>query len=385
LVEGIWDAITLWHLLPGHGAVAASLGAELSQAQAYELRDKTVFVLYDADHTGYTHARKVAETLKEFEANPIIVDFPGKNGKDLNEAYLRSSAWLSTWVKEQVSRYDRADTTYVDRLFSGEQEHLAVLPTGIVQWDRFMGGGFRPGVHVLGAEPGVGKTSLVTDIAERFAMDGKRVLFVTQEISKRQQWARFASKRSKRSWMYLETEPEALEKSVRKHMATLAKSVRVVAGWNVNQIEFVAPHYDVVIVDYLQRMPGPFKQDNVKANVDYNIEYLSNLGRDQGKVVLAVSSFNRASYRRDEITIEDFKESGNIEYVAVSLVGFRRPANDVKIHGSVVKNTRGRKGMFFMEADLAHQSFKDAKMEQPTPAKQQADATKKTLRSAKDA
>jgi hypothetical protein len=351
LTEGIFDGLTLWHLLPGHGAVATSLGADVSEGQAYELRDRTVFILYDADHTGYSHSRKVAEKLREYGANPIVVDFPGgKWGKDLNEALVTAPGAVKGCVKEQVSRYDKSDTTYVDRLFSGEQEHLTVLPTGIVQWDRFMGGGFRPGVHVLGAEPGVGKTSLVTDLAARFAAEGNRVLFVTQEISKRQQWARFASLWSMRSWMYLETEPEALEKSVRERVGVLARSVRVVSGWNANQIAFVAPHYDVIIVDYLQRMTGPFKDDNKKANVDYNIEFLSNLGRE---------------------------ESGNIEFVAVSLVGFRRPANDTKIHGSIVKNTRGRKGMFFMEADLAHQSFKDAKVDQPTPAEKQVKAQKK--------
>jgi hypothetical protein len=382
ITEGIFDALTLWLLLPGKGAVAATLGAEVSQAQAYELRERTVFILYDADHTGYTHARKVAEKLREFNANPIVVDFPGgKMGKDLNESLVKAPASLRAWVAGEVARYEKSDAHYVNRLFSGEQDNLVVLPSGIIGWDKFMGGGFRPGVHVIGAEPGVGKTSLVTALASRWAEDGLRVLFVTQEISKRQQWARFASQRSKRDWMYLETEPEAIEPEVKEWLTGLAKKVRVVAGWNANQIAFVAPHYDVIVIDYLQRMPGPYKGDNQKANVDYNIEFLSNLGRDQGKVVLAVSSFNRAAYRRDEISIDDFKESGNIEFVAVSLVGFRRPDNTTKIHGSIVKNTRGRKGMFFMEADLAHQSF--ASGNAPTAAQRTSTAVKK-LRSKKD-
>jgi hypothetical protein len=381
IVEGIFDALTLWLLLPGHGAVAASLGAEVSQGQAYELRGRTVFILYDADHVGYTHSRKVAEKLKEFDVNPIIVDFPGgKRGKDLNEAFVKSRAWLKAWVEEQVSRYDRSDTTYVTRLFSGEQDHLTVLPSGINGWDEYLGGGFRPGVHMIGAEPGIGKTSLVTDLAVRWAEGGKRVLFVTQEISKRQQWARISSKKSKRSWRYLETEPEALEPEANEWVKSVAKNIRVVSGWNMNQIAFVAPHYDVIIVDYLQRMPGPYKGDNVKANVDYNIESLSDLGRDLGKVVICVSSFKREAYRRDSIGIDDFKESGNIEFVAVSLVGFRRPDDGARIHGSIVKNTRGKKGMFFMEADLQHQTFRDAK---PLSTTQKSTQEFKKLRSNK--
>jgi DNA repair protein RadA/Sms len=57
-------------------------------------------------------------------------------------------------------------------------------PTGVDELDRVLGGGLVPGVVVLLAgEPGVGKSTLVLDIASKFAGPGTRTLYVTGEES----------------------------------------------------------------------------------------------------------------------------------------------------------------------------------------------------------
>ena len=57
-------------------------------------------------------------------------------------------------------------------------------PTGVDELDRVLGGGLVPGsVVLLAGEPGVGKSTLLLDVAHRFAAGGQRALIVTGEES----------------------------------------------------------------------------------------------------------------------------------------------------------------------------------------------------------
>lgn len=56
--------------------------------------------------------------------------------------------------------------------------------TGIGEFDRVLGGGIVPGAAVLlSGEPGVGKSTLLLEVASRAAATGKRVLYVSAEES----------------------------------------------------------------------------------------------------------------------------------------------------------------------------------------------------------
>lgn len=57
-------------------------------------------------------------------------------------------------------------------------------PTGVDELDRVLGGGLVPGaVVLLSGEPGVGKSTLLLDVASRAAAGGRTVLYVTGEES----------------------------------------------------------------------------------------------------------------------------------------------------------------------------------------------------------
>ena len=56
--------------------------------------------------------------------------------------------------------------------------------TGVSEFDRVLGGGLVPGaVLLLAGEPGVGKSTLLLDVASRWAQQGRRTLYVTGEES----------------------------------------------------------------------------------------------------------------------------------------------------------------------------------------------------------
>jgi DNA repair protein RadA/Sms len=64
---------------------------------------------------------------------------------------------------------------------SGELKHWA---SGIGEFDRVLGGGIVPGAAILfSGEPGVGKSTLLLEVASRAAKGGARVLYVSAEES----------------------------------------------------------------------------------------------------------------------------------------------------------------------------------------------------------
>ena len=65
-----------------------------------------------------------------------------------------------------------------------EAASVASWPSGIAEFDRVLGGGIVPGAAILlSGEPGVGKSTLLLEVASRAAATGARVLYVTAEES----------------------------------------------------------------------------------------------------------------------------------------------------------------------------------------------------------
>jgi DNA repair protein RadA/Sms len=81
------------------------------------------------------------------------------------------------------------------------------VATGIGELDRVLGGGLVPGsVTVLGGEPGIGKSTLLLDVAARRASLGASVLYVTGEESPAQVRGRAERLGALRPNLYLQAE-----------------------------------------------------------------------------------------------------------------------------------------------------------------------------------
>lgn len=81
--------------------------------------------------------------------------------------------------------------------------------TGIGELDRVLGGGLVPGVVVLLAgEPGVGKSTLLLDVAAKWAQAGRRTLYVTGEESAAQVRLRAGRTKALADELYLAAETD---------------------------------------------------------------------------------------------------------------------------------------------------------------------------------
>ncbi|NYF09577.1 DNA repair protein RadA/Sms [Leifsonia sp. AK011] len=110
-------------------------------------------------------------------------------------------------------------------------ESVAHWPSGIAEFDRVLGGGIVPGAAILlSGEPGVGKSTLLLEVASRAAASGQRVLYVSAEESVSQVRLRAERTHALHPSLYLAAETD---------LATI-----------LGQIDQVKP--DLVIVDSVQ-------------------------------------------------------------------------------------------------------------------------------------
>src|ERR687885_710121 len=68
-----------------------------------------------------------------------------------------------------------------------ESQDDARVSSGITEFDRVLGGGIVPGSLILiGGDPGIGKSTLLLQVADKLSAQGVKVLYVSGEESERQ-------------------------------------------------------------------------------------------------------------------------------------------------------------------------------------------------------
>jgi len=118
-------------------------------------------------------------------------------------------------------------------------DSVAHWPSGIDEFDRVLGGGIVPGAAILlSGEPGVGKSTLLLEVASRAAATGQRVLYVSAEESVNQVRLRAERTHALQPSLYLAAETD---------LATI-----------LGQIDAVQPQ--LVIVDSVQTVSSSMSE-----------------------------------------------------------------------------------------------------------------------------
>src|SRR6266516_1377523 len=90
-------------------------------------------------------------------------------------------------AKERRERAGAGEAVGIEPIGGVTSAEAARLETGMREVDRVLGGGLVPGSIVLfGGDPGIGKSTLLLQLAARVARAGSAVLYVTGEESSAQ-------------------------------------------------------------------------------------------------------------------------------------------------------------------------------------------------------
>ncbi len=286
----------------------------------------------------YGHiVERAAIRRRMLEAAGEIASLANTHDASIEEVVDRAEATLFA-VTERNSKKDmvsmrRAVGDYYNRieyLYENRDEPIGV-PSGFTDVDKLLGGMQRSDLLILAARPGMGKTSLILNIAINAArMGGARVGIFSLEMSNEQlvqrlvaaetgigtqqlrlgqldqhEWERFvqASESLSKLPLFLDDTPAITPLHMRGKCRRLYREHGL----------------DLIIVDYLQLMTSGFgtpgRSENRVQEVSAISRNLKELARELNVPVIAASQLSRAVESRGDKrpVLSDLRESGSIE------------------------------------------------------------------------
>lgn len=217
--------------------------------------------------------------------------------------------------------YDR-----IEYLYEHRGEPLGI-PTGFLDLDKLLGGLQRSDLIIVAARPGVGKTSLMLNIALSAARRfHQRVAIFTLEMSNEQIVQRLVSAETGIDSQRLRLGDLHEDEWPLFVQATSALSDALIFVDDTPSISALqlrtkarrlhAEHgLDLVIIDYLQLMTGDQRTENRVQEISYLSRSLKGLARELHVPLLVASQLSRAVEQRSDKrpVLSDLRESGSIE------------------------------------------------------------------------
>lgn len=240
--------------------------------------------------------------------------------------------------------FETALLTAIDMASAAYQRdgHLSGLATGLDDLDRLMGGLQPSDVIILAGRPGMGKTSLATNIAFNIAQayegevqadgsmkakNGGVVGFYSLEMSSEQLATRIISEQTEISSSKIrrgEISEADFEKLVgcSQMMQKIPLYIDQTGGISIAQLSARARRLkrqrglDVLVIDYIQLMTGSGKSsDNRVQEITQITTGLKALGKELNVPIIALSQLSRQVENREDKRpqLSDLRESGSIE------------------------------------------------------------------------
>lgn len=180
----------------------------------------------------------------------------------------------------------------------------------------------RPGdMVVIGGYASAGKTAFALQLAFQIAK-AKRVGFFSYETDVDKLHDRLVACQTQTSYSRmmtgkLEYDDYGRVKDMRGHLTGPAMELLESYGMTVSGIGAyaMARHYDVIVVDYLQKIAGartgrPLNEFERVSQVSSDLQQL---GRRTGKTIIALSQLSRAEHDQKAPTMASLRQSGQIE------------------------------------------------------------------------
>lgn len=303
-------------------------------APLVEKRDVTpdeLVLMMDAvphsEHARY-YAKRVLESWKAREVSGSLL----RTMSALKSATVNVDEVIAQHVREVESVLDgesgnsKEDFGHIESwlLKVMDQPEVEHWTTGLPELDGLTKGGFSPGqLIVIGARPGVGKTSLLSGMAIAGARAGHTCKFLSFEMPGYDVTKRILSQ------AHLSvSDPIDMERGSAQPFY-----LKEAYDWTIDKVEAEARRYvrlfglRVLFVDYLSlikpRNPNAQRYEQV-ADISRSLKRLAGSAKI---AVVAAQQLNRDVEKRQskKPLMSDFRESGSVEQDADILIGLERP------------------------------------------------------------
>jgi replicative DNA helicase len=252
------------------------------------------------------------------------------------------------------------------------------LPSGFYELDRLTSGFHGGELTVIGARPGMGKTAFALNIAYNVASQGKKVLFFSLEMSKKQLSLRTYSMISEvplskiRSGLLNDEEVEKITSSYLENADILERMVLVDDVSYLSDIMKIAysmDSIDLIIVDYLQLIKTKNKYQMRYQELADIVNSLKFLSKDLDVPIITLAQVNREVEKKanKRPSLSDLRESGDIEATADVVMFLHREDYYKKENNTddsiteiiVAKNRNGESGIISLGFDKRIQKFSE--------------------------
>lgn len=262
--------------------------------------------------------KKMETDIKDTEDIELYIE---KNIKELNQINSREQ-------KEKSFLEMVVDTTnIIEQKMKNEYDYK--LYTGFMDLDKVTNGLHEEELTVIGARPGVGKTTFALQIAEKIAKGGVKVAIVSLEMSENQIIQKIISRRANvdsnkiRKGSLNDIEAQKVATSAIQ-ISDLPININTRAR-TIEQIEIYArklknkENLGLLIIDYIQLVKSKNKFNSREQEVAEITRTLKLLSLELKIPVIGLCQLNRNA-SRNEPTLADLRESGAIEQDADNVI-----------------------------------------------------------------
>ncbi len=208
------------------------------------------------------------------------------------------------------------------------------LSTGLEDLDALTTGYRKSEFYVIGARPGQGKTAFACQAIRRSCKQGRKCALFSIEVKRTQIMNRLAAMESKISVFEMRDTRGLTD----DEMNRIAVAMNEIGRWplmiedspklDLNEMAaiarlFISQGAEIIFVDYLQKLRAPGKTDFER--VTATADALWELARSTDVPVVALSQLRRSTTPNEPPTMDDLRQSGQIEQNANGVFLLYRP------------------------------------------------------------
>jgi replicative DNA helicase len=246
------------------------------------------------------------------------------------------------------------------------------LYTGITDLDKMICGLHKQELTIIGARPGVGKTTLALQIAEHIAERGTETAIISLEMSDTQVIQKLISRRArinsyKMRMGTLETKELEQIGIVSAEIAELPIHL-ITKARTIQHIENIARklknknNLGLMVIDYIQLIKNKGKFNSREQEVADITRTLKLLSLELNIPIVGLCQLNRNAARQ-EPTLADLRESGAIEQDADNILFLYQEAEStetvVDITLKLAKQRAGETGKISLKFNKANSEFRE--------------------------